>query len=211
MAKKKSNPEDFQLEVFDVEQGTPEWFQARKGVLTASCAQEIGNNGKGLETYVLEKIAEQFSSAVPVMFENDDTKRGKDLEAQARIIYELEKDVSVKTIGFIKIKGRRIGCSPDGLIKEEGMCEIKAHNDKNHLLLILQGQKAVPSKYLWQMQMQMYITGRKWCDYVAYNPNFKKNILVFRVTPDKEMQIELFKGFQRGEELLKELETKLNE
>ena len=80
----------------DIEQGSQDWFDIRKGKMTASHAQAIGNQGKGLETYIYELMAEYFSSGEKEQFSNEHTERGNELETLARQIYELEKEVSVK-------------------------------------------------------------------------------------------------------------------
>lgn len=191
-----------QLTIHNCEQKTPEWFGARKLKMTASNAQAIGNNGKGLETYITELIAEYLSSADKETFVTKDTERGNELETFARSMYELETGNTVEQVGFIQ-QGEYVGCSPDGLIGEDGGLEIKCHNDVKHYRLMRDGENELDSAYKWQCQMNMLITGRKWWDLVAYNPNFKQSLLIFRQTPDKEMQDKLIKGLTLGEEMIK--------
>ena len=192
----------------EIEQQSPEWFEIRKGKMTASHAQAIGNAGKGLETYVYDLVAEEYSSAEKEHFTNEHTERGNELEATARGIYELENNVDVEQVTFIEYN-EYVGCSPDGLIGEDGLIEIKSPSDTEYLKYLIFGESQIDTKYIWQCQMQMLVTGRKWNDLVIYNPNFKKSMLVFRIEPDKEMFDKLLNGFEVGKKLILELKEKL--
>lgn len=192
----------------NIEQGTPEWFAIRKGKMTASHAQAIGNAGKGLDTYIYEIMAEFYSSGEKEQFSNEHTERGNELETLARQIYELEKMVDVEQVTFIELD-EYIGCSPDGLIGEDGLIEIKCPNDTEYIKYLLNGWKQIDTKYEWQVQMQMLITGRKWCDLVIYNPNFKKSMCIFRREADSESFEMLEKGFEIGKAKILEIKNKL--
>ena len=197
---------------FDLEQGTEEWLNLRKGKMTASHAQEIGNNGKGLETYIVGLMAEKYSMAEKVSYTNDDMARGQELEDQARSVYAINNEVEIKTIGFVEYS-EFVGCSPDGLVGDDGLIEIKCPNDViyfQHLLKGATSTDAIDSKYLWQMQMNLLITGRKWCEYICYNPNFKESMIVITITPDEEKFKKLLVGFQIGEERIKTIEKIIN-
>jgi len=182
-----------------MEQGTNEWFSVRLGKMTASNAQAIGAGGKGLNSYIYEVMAEYFSSAEKERFENEHTERGNLLEQDARDRYEQVQSVKVDTVGFIEYN-EYSGCSPDGLVGEDGLVEIKCKSDVNYLHYLMDG--IIDTKYVWQMQMQMLITGRTWCDYVVYNPNFEKDIIITRVIADTEKQEDLKKGLLKGELLI---------
>lgn len=193
----------------NVEQGSEEWFFLRlEYPLTASEAQAIGNQGKGLETLVWSKLAEKYSQAPRDTYTNKDLERGKELEPIAREIYELETGNKVEQVGFITNEkiSKVGGASPDGMMKN-GLVEIKCFEDKKHFQNIVNGLE-IESQYMWQMQMQMLFTERKWCDFVAYNPNFTKSLLIKRVEQDKEMQDKIVKGLEIGEKLLKEITQK---
>lgn len=186
----------------NLEQGTQEWYEVRKAKLTASRAQAIGNNGKGLETYVFELMADYYSQAEKEQFTSKDTERGNELEEYAREMYELEQGVSVEQVGFIE-SDKHVGCSPDGLVGKDGLLEIKCLNDVKHYKLLVKGEKEIDSQYLWQVQMQLLITGRKWCDLMFYNPNFKESTKIFRIEPDKTKQAKLEVGILAGVEMIK--------
>jgi len=188
----------------DIVQGSPEWFAKRKGKMTGSEGQAIGNNGKGLDTLIVKLMAEFYSVGEKPFFENEDTRRGKELEEYARDMYELENGCQVEQVGFIE-RDEYVGVSPDGLVGDEGMIEIKSVNDVNHFSLILNGEKDIESKYIWQMQMNLLVSERKWIDYVSYNPNFEKSLLVFRITPDEKKQAKLLEGFEKGIALINQI------
>ena len=129
------------------------------------------------------------------------------LEPQARTIYELTTGKDVKQVGFIE-HNDYVGCSPDGLIDDDGGLEIKCIDDVGYLKMLL-GEE-ISSDYQWQIQMNLLITGRKWWDFVAYNPNFKQSIIIKRVVPDKDKQEKLSNGFILAENKIKEILNKLN-
>jgi len=192
----------------DIIQGTPEWHAIRKGKLTASHAQEIGNCGKGLDTYIMEVLAGEYSSGEVEFYKNKDMDRGTELEPSARAIYELENNVVIEQVGFVE-HSDLIGCSPDGLEGEDTGIEVKCHNDVVHFKMILNGADEIESKYLWQIQMNLLITGRKLWRYLAYNPNFEKSLLVFDILPDTEKQAKLLEGFKIAEAKIKAIKAKL--
>jgi putative phage-type endonuclease len=179
-------------------QGSDEWLEDRKGKLTASNAQAISANGKGLETYVYTLLSEKYSSNNE-KYTNEDMERGNELEAMARKLYELEKDVEIKEVGFIEMD-EFSGASPDGLIGEDGLVEIKSPNDKNHFFIV--STEKIETKYIWQMQMQMLVTDRKWCDFVSFNPNFEKELVIIRVERDEKKIEKLKIGIEVGKELI---------
>lgn len=191
----------------ELEQGSEEWLRVRLGKFTASDAQAIATNGRGLETLCLEKAAEILTNQLPEQYSNEDILRGKELEAEARAAYELKTGSAVRQVGFIETDEME-GCSPDGLVGEDGLVEIKCKNDKNHLLMLL-GQK-IDSKYEWQMQMQMLVSGRKWCDFISYNPGFADyDLQITRVCADAEKQAKLRAGLDAGKEKVKEILKKV--
>ncbi len=189
-------------------QGTAEWFEIRKGKLTASHAQQIGNIGKGLDTYVHELMAEYYSTQEKEQLTNKHIERGLELEPIARDIYELETGNIVVQTGFIELN-EYAGCSPDGLIGEDGLIEIKCINDTDYFRHLLYGIDEVDTKYLWQVQMQMLVTNRNWCDLVVYNPNFEKSLIIFKIEKDDAKHEALKKGIEKGIELIKQIKEKI--
>jgi len=194
---------------YDLEQGSEEWFIMRKGKMTASHGQEIGNNGKGLETYIISLMSEFYSRADKEHFSNGDTDRGNELEDQAASIYSFNNEFEVRKIGFIEYS-EYSGCSPDRLVGEDGLIEIKCPKDEVYFLYLLYKEKVIESKYIWQMQMLLLITGRKWCDFVAYNPNYPESIFIYRIYPDPDKFKKLLIGLEMGEEKIKAIKKIIN-
>ena len=193
------------MKIHKMDQRSDEWFDIRKGKLTASNAQAIGANGKGLETLVYQLLAEKYSNNKE-HYTNKDMERGIELEPLARDTYEIEQS-KVKEVGFIELD-EFVGCSPDGLVSKDGGIEIKCPNDAGFFKLLVNGRGAIESKYLWQVQMTLYITKRSWWDLVFYNPNFNQNILIFRITPVMFQSEKLMLGIETGKNLIKKLNKK---
>jgi len=209
-----SQKENKNLKKHNVEQGTDEWFALRnEHPLTASNAQAIGNAGKGLETLVWGKLSEKYSTADRDTYTNKDLARGTELEPIAREMYELETGNKTEIVGFVTNKlYEKAGASPDAY-SGEGLVEIKCFADTKHFQMVVDFKKSgtfkIESQYEWQMQQQMLITEKEWCDFVAYNPNFKQSLLIQRVVVDKEKQKKLIEGIKKGRALIKEIEKLL--
>ena len=176
--------------------------------MTASNAQAIGNCGKGLETYIQELCQEYYSSAEKEHFSNKHTERGNELEESAAFLYECETGNQTDKVGFI-IHSEFVGCSPDRLVGTDGLIEIKCPDDKAYFDLLINDE--IDSKYIWQMQMQMLISRRLWCDFVAYNPHYTKSLIIKRVLPEQKKQEALIKGFAIGEQKIRAIQAILKE
>lgn len=183
----------------ELEQGTKEWLDLRKLKFTASSANTVIAKGKGLDTLICEMVTDYYSSGeypeYSKKFKSEDMQRGNDFESMARMIYEFEKDVTVIEVGFVE-NNEHCGCSPDGLVGEDGLVEFKNHSDK--VFRELMTTKKVDKKYLDQMQWQMWSTGRKWCDYVGFNPNFTPNVYIERVYADQDVFDKIEEGLEIG-------------
>ena len=190
-------------------QGTDGWLKDRAEKMTASNASAIGNNGKGLDTYINNLMAETYSSAIKESYTNEDMERGNELEALARTVYEMETGNEVEEVGFIELDDFT-GCSPDGLIGKDGGLEIKCLKDEKYFKVLLEGIETVLSDYIWQIQMCLYVSDRKWWDLALYNPNYKKSILILRVYPDTKYIDKLIIGLETGKEKIKIIKEKYN-
>lgn len=184
----------------DIIQQTPEWFYVKRLKMSASRASAIIAGGKGLDTYINNLIEEFFDDGSGERFVSPDMERGNLLEDQARTMYELENDVEVEQVGFIELDDY-VGVSPDGLVGDDGLIEIKNHKESVFINLLL--SEKIDKKYYDQIQMQLYVTGRKWCDYVGYNTKIKPNRFVQRIYPDPKTFEALEKGLNIGRELIK--------
>jgi len=192
----------------DIKQGTEEWFEVKKGKLTASHATAIMANGKGLKSLVEEIITDLYSSDNYPEFtnrlDNRHITRGNEFESKARTIYELETGNKVKQIGFVELD-EYVGASPDGLVGDDGLLEIKNPANKEFMRLALTGK--IDSNHLNQMQMQMYVTGREWCHYFVFNPNYEPCFILKKVKADKNEFIRLAQGLEAGKKMIKEIRS----
>jgi hypothetical protein len=194
------------MEIINCIQGTDEWFNEKLGKFTASEAQAIAANGKGLETLCLKLASQRLTGKRKESYLGADMKRGVELEPEARNLYELETDNTVGKVGFCKLD-EDTGASPDGLIGEDGLIEIKCFDDLNFLEYAL--SKKMDTGYVWQMQMQMFITGRQWCDYVVYNPNYKNSLIIQRVNRDDRAIEKIKAGIETGKAIVKSIIEKV--
>ena len=103
---------------------------------------------------------------------------GTDKEPEARAAYEFRTDCEIAQVGFvIHPQIADSGASPDGLVGDDGMAEFKCPNTATHIETLLTG--AIPSKYITQMMWQMACTGRKWCDFVSFDPRMPETMRFF--------------------------------
>lgn len=195
------------MKILDIEQGTPEWFEVRLGKLTASSAQAIAANGAGLKTLVFEKVAERLTGKIKEQYTNGDIERGEEWERLARDVYELKTGKKVTQVGFVELS-EFVGCSPDGLVEDDGLIEIKCKNDANFVRFMF--DKKIDPAHFWQMQMQMFITDRKWCDYMVYNENFNDAGIIVRVERDEKAIDKIKSGLDSGVKMITEILDKVN-
>ena len=134
-------------------------------------------------------------------------ERGNKLESDALALYAWEHNHDVKRIGFV-IYNDYVGCSPDAFVDADGMGEVKSPKDTTYFKLLM--DEKIESKYIWQMQGQMLTCEKKWCDFIAYNPNFKRKLFVKRIFPDEKKFAKLEEGFKIGKKLIKEIEEDMN-
>lgn len=187
--------------IHNVEQGSQEWFDLRAGRFTATDAAALKTAGKGLETAALEKAVWWITGEPQPNIETPAMAWGKEWEATAAEEYQKRVWQEVNTVGFCELD-EYAGCSPDRLVGVDGLCEIKCKQPKNHLLTVLSDK--IDTAHYGQMQFQMLVTGREWCDYVCFCPHFKNPLFIKRVYPDKEYQTALLAGLEKGKELIKQ-------
>lgn len=199
------------MKVYNFEQNTPEWYEVRKLKFTASNASTIMAMGAGLKTLIGEMLADYYSSGeyeeFSAKYTNSQMERGHKFEDKARAIYELETGSKVKQVGFIELD-EYIGCSPDGLVGEDGLIEIKNPSDKVFLDQI--ETKKIKKEYLDQMQFQMFVTNRQWCDYFAFNPNFTPSFIKIRVERDPDTQLKIVEALKSAVDILLDRKSKLD-
>lgn len=172
--------------VLKCEQRSPEWYKARLGVITASGCYDMMTPSRR-KAYALKLLAEKMTGEADAFAANDYMQWGIDYEQYARMLYEKKMDVKVEEVGFVfKDEERLVGCSPDGLVGDDGLIEIKCPSSKVHISNMSDG----PAKtYFYQMQFQMFVCGRQWCDFVSYDPRIidcDKRLYVKRIERDQE-------------------------
>ncbi|MBE5529996.1 exonuclease [Laribacter hongkongensis] len=166
-----------------MEQRTEEWFAARLGKVTASCVADVmaktrSGHAASRQNYMAELICQRLTGMQETRFSNAAMQRGTDLEPHARARYIIETGEIVTETGLVDhptIAG--FGASPDGLVGDTGLIEIKCPNTWTHLETIKTGKPK--REYLLQMQTQMACTGRQWCDFVSYDDRLPDDMQYF--------------------------------
>ena len=158
-----------------MEQGSPEWFAARLGKVTGSRIGDVLSTGVGRDNYMAQLIVERLTGQPIEMYSNSAMQWGTDTEPYARAAYEIKKGVLVDEVGSIPHPSIPMAAaSPDGLVGDDGLVEIKCPNTSTHIDTLL-GAK-IKTGYLYQMQFQMVCTGRKWCDFVSFDPRMEESL-----------------------------------
>jgi len=180
-----------QRTIVDVPQGSPEWFTARRGRVTASEFHTVMASGKGSSpsktrrTYMFKLIGERITGECQESYTNAHMERGKAMEEEARAYYEMLNG-PVEQVGFIQL-GDEIGGSPDFLVGDSGMGEIKTKLPHLQLEVLLSGK--VPSEHIHQIQGGLWVADREWCNFVSYWPGMKT--FIKRVYRDPKMIAEI--------------------
>ena len=195
-----------------MEQRSPEWYEARRGIVTASAVNrlvtpktiKVANNddSRGLATVL---ASERITGTVEESWINRDMERGILAEPYARAVY-VQHHAPVEEIGFmVRDYGTfRLGYSPDGLVGDDGLIEIKAPRPKNHVACVVAGE--VPAEYMAQLQTGLLVSGREWCDFIPYVgglPLWRK-----RVTPDPKWRAAILAATAQAEKAIRETVAK---
>lgn len=170
-------------------QGTPEWLAMRAGHATSSCFADVMAEGQGKTRakYLRRVLAERITGKPVETYHNGHMERGQDQEPLARMAYEARTGAMVEEVGFIPHPEIRwCGCSPDGLIGDDGGIEAKSVIPTVQIETILRGE--YPPEHRPQVQGNLWVTGRAWWDFCSYCPDMPEHLqlYVFRVTPDLE-------------------------
>lgn len=172
--------------VHDVEQGGDAWKALRLGLPTSSSADKL-LTAKTLKPstqsvpYMARLLAEYVTGEADCDAQSAFMDRGNDLEDQARGWYEIEHEADVYEVGFLTTDDETFGCSPDGLVGDDGGLEIKCPSASVHMGYWMDPSK-LTAKYRLQVQSSLWLTGRKWWDLVSHNPVIEN--VVVRVLPD---------------------------
>jgi hypothetical protein len=165
-----------------MEQRSDEWFQARCGIPTASMLKLIcvklksGKYPASREEQAVQKAIERISNVPFPSFSNAAMQHGNDTEPAARAAYMAHTGAWVEEKGFIRHPEVDAGCSPDGLIGDDGGLEIKCpFNPARHF----DARHKMPAEHKWQVQGSLWITGRQWWDFVSFDPRFPDHLQLF--------------------------------
>ena len=196
-----------------VEQGSPEWFQMRLGKVTASRVADILAKTKtgpsaSRQNYLIELAIQRTTGIIQESYSNSAMEWGIQTEPQARVAYEVTTNNFVDKVAFIDHPSIKwFGCSPDGLVSDRGLLEIKCPNSATHWEYFK--SKKPPQKYFIQMQAQIAVTNKDWCDFVSFDPRMpdRSQLLIVRIDRDEafiaEMEAEIKK-------FLDEVEVEVN-
>ena len=183
-----------------LEQRSTAWFSERCGRVTASRISDVmaKKTTAARQNYLADLITERDTGEAKESFSSPAMEWGTETEPQARAMYAFNEGAEVKELGFARHPSVNwSGASPDGLVGDDGLVEIKCPNTATHYKTLL-GSK-VDRKYVYQMQWQMACTGRQWCDFVSFDP---------RVAPAKQYYCE---RIPRDDKLIGEIEAAVTE
>jgi putative phage-type endonuclease len=208
------------VEATKIEQGSDAWKALRAGKVTASRVADVlskikSGESAGRKNYRMDLVAERLTGKPADSFTNSAMQWGTEQEPFARIAYETHKGLFVEQVPFVDHPTIEwFGCSPDGLVAEDGLLEIKCPNTTTHLEYLQDGKP--PSKYIPQMMAQMACTGRKWCDFASFDPRLPEDLQLFVVRLNwddayiQEMEAEVKQFLNEVDATLSQLKRKLN-
>lgn len=185
----------------DIEQGSQEWIDLRLGKVTASRVKDIMTNGRGgsisktSETYMMDLIAERLTGETKPFFENDAIRWGNDNEPAARAMFEIKEGLEVREVAYIQ-HSEYVGMSPDGLVGDDALIEIKCPNTTTQIKRALSGSYS--EDYKAQIQMQLWVSGRSKCYFLSFDP---------RLDCDAGYLLEVV---ERDEEYIAEMESRVS-
>jgi len=182
------------------------WFDVKRGKISASHLAQVKCCGKGRDDYMKKLIYERTYNVTYHGVCTPDMQTGINREADARRLYEWTTKTAGQQVGFIEVSDY-LGCSPDGLVGKDGMLEIKCPKKTTHERTLK--SKKLPSTYKAQVQGQLWIADRQWCDFVSYCPEMEKEIdeiIIIRVDKD-EKYVKMLKA--ATEQFIIELKEKM--
>jgi len=201
------------LDTTKLEQGSTEWKMAKLGHVSASSIADVMAKGKSGEAttrkkYKVKLVAERLTNQIIESYSNSAMEWGVEQESFARQKYEALNNVLVDKTGFwLHPEIQWLGVSPDGLVNDDGLIEIKCPNTTTHIDYILDDK--VPTEYYKQIQCQLWVTGREWCDFISYDPRLpeSRQLFIKRCNRDDavitEMQLEVLEFLKEVDYLTK--------
>ena len=186
------------MKIHDVKQGSGEWIKLRLGLPTASEFDNLVTpewklrTGQGVDSYLYRKLAEKVMGVPLHDMSSWAQGQGSLLENEALPWFIFDRGVDVQRVGFCTTDDGLAGCSPDGLIGEEGGIEIKCPQPEAHLRYLMDGK--LPKDYAAQVHGSLYVTGRKWWWFLSYSRQFAPFLI--RVERDEEIQMAIGKAIR---------------
>lgn len=180
--------------VIDCIQGSEAWLKLRLGLVSASRFKDIMTNPRSktelfsatAKSYMLELIAEILTGEQKEV-SGKALEWGSNNEINAQNEYAFEKGVKVESVGICLTDDKLIGASPDGFVGDDGMIEIKSpYNSANHIATVIANE--MPKEHMAQIQGNLMVNGRGWCDFISYDPRINNagRLFVSRVYRDDE-------------------------
>lgn len=205
------------MRILELQQGTDEWLAARAGKFTGSRFNNLmarlwnGEPGASCRNLLASLVIERLTGRPVETYQNDAMRRGTELEPLARSAYIAKSGTWVTEVGFcVHDELPFVGVSPDGLVGEDGLLEIKCPSaEAKHLDALLKGAHA--TEYRWQIQGQLWVTGRKWCDAVSYDCRWPEylQLAVTRVERNEDDITQLETECMRSNEVVERLVSEL--
>jgi len=199
-----------------IEQGSEEWFAARLGKITSSRIKDVMAKGRSgavsatRKNYLTELLCQRLTGQREEGFTSGAMQRGTDMEPLARAAYEVSLDAMVTEAAFILHPDHEFtGSSPDGYVGDDGLIEIKCPNTATHIACIQSCSH--DKKYEWQMQHQMFCTGRQWCDFASFDDRLPESLQLFisRVNRDEDKIKIMTEEIQMFEDELQALQAEM--
>lgn len=188
----------------NLEQGTEQWHAARRGILTASNVKKLVTtktlkpaNNETARSHARKLAAERITGYTEPDYVSKDMEEGNFVEPYVRDFYATTRNTPVAEVGFMvrNIGGHQLGYSPDGLVGDDGLIEIKSR--KGHIQLKAFLEDLVPTENMAQIQTGLLVSGRQWCDYVSYSGDMPLHVK--RVYPDPSWQAAILETLQQLE------------
>lgn len=198
----------------EFEQKSEEWHNVRLGKITGSEFYKLTGTKAAATKYLYQKVSEIITKTRcdSASFSNVHMQRGLHYEEMAKNAYSLHKNCSITSVSIVVLNDY-VACSPDGFVDNDGLIEIKIPDSHNYLENVLEitkhGLSAINSQHLHQIQFNLFVTQRQYCDYVLYNHNYQaynSGLFIYRIFVDNLMQSTIANIVQQSIEKIEELE-----
>ena len=197
------------MKIIDCIQSSVQWHELRFGKVTASKFSAVLAKGQGKtrKSYMMQLAAEILTGQQQDSYSNSAMEWGTEQEPNARKYYEAVNNCKVEQVGFVE-RDEWIACSPDGLVGDDGLIEIKCCNSTTYITTILANK--MPTTHIPQVQGQLWVCERKYCDFVSYDPRVKdRPFFCKRVYRDetfiKELEVQVVMFVEELKEMIDKL------